>query len=285
MRKIRMFSAVFLMLLPLLAFSQNHRFVYDYSFKQNSLNRNEVEKEVMILDVFKEGSTFYSQPKHMHDSIISGLLKKEYGPGEHPNFASVQIKSKIHFSFDKQYPKYESLYKTLVGNDVVGVTGKDVMKWEIASESKIIEGMKAQKATTNFGGRKWIAWFTNEINIPEGPFKFYGLPGLILHIEDDKKDHVFTFIGSKKLNYTPKKIGEVYGEEILLNRDKFKKFWAEYKKDPAGRVKMQFAGGNFRAFDSNGEEISSKTMIKDTEEYAKQNIKKNNNFIELSLYQ
>jgi GLPGLI family protein len=31
------------------------------------------------------------------------------------------------------------------------------------------------KATTEFAGRTYVAWYTTEISIADGPYKFYGL--------------------------------------------------------------------------------------------------------------
>ena len=51
--------------------------------------------------------------------------------------------------------------------------------------------------TTNFGGRKWIAWFTQDIPISKVPINLEGLPGLILKIEDDKHNFIYTFSRNK----------------------------------------------------------------------------------------
>jgi hypothetical protein len=40
--------------------------------------------------------------------------------------------------------------------------------------------MECKKATTNFRGRYWEAWYTEEIPIGQGPWKLCGLPGMIL---------------------------------------------------------------------------------------------------------
>lgn len=63
--------------------------------------------------------------------------------------------------------------------------------WELIKEYKVIGHFKAQQAIGTFRGRKYIAWFTNEIPINCGPWKFNGLPGLILEISDDKNEVAF----------------------------------------------------------------------------------------------
>ena len=51
-----------------------------------------------------------------------------------------------------------------------------------------------QKASCDFGGRRWEAWFTPEIPYSEGPYKFCGLPGLILNIADTDGHYVFELL-------------------------------------------------------------------------------------------
>ncbi|KAF2520195.1 GLPGLI family protein [Flavobacterium salilacus subsp. salilacus] len=58
------------------------------------------------------------------------------------------------------------------------------LDWTITNESKTIEGFSCTKATVSFRGREWTAWFTTEVPLPFGPWKLYGLPGLILEAYD-----------------------------------------------------------------------------------------------------
>ncbi len=53
-------------------------------------------------------------------------------------------------------------------------------------------GVKCKKAIGFFKGREYTAWYATTIPIDAGPYKFFGLPGLILAIND--KDNFFTFI-------------------------------------------------------------------------------------------
>jgi len=65
---------------------------------------------------------------------------------------------------------------------------EDIKKpvWNITDTSKTIMGYDCILAYTEYRGRKWEAWFTPEIPIPDGPWKLCGLPGLILSASDSK---------------------------------------------------------------------------------------------------
>jgi GLPGLI family protein len=56
--------------------------------------------------------------------------------------------------------------------------------WVLQNETKLIGKFKCKKATTYFRGRNYIAWYSPEIPINNGPWKFSGLPGLILELKD-----------------------------------------------------------------------------------------------------
>ncbi|WP_412850576.1 GLPGLI family protein [Chryseobacterium sp. PMSZPI] len=62
--------------------------------------------------------------------------------------------------------------------------------WKIEeNQIKTIAGYKCIKATGTFRGSKIIAYFTKDLPYSTGPFKFYGLPGLILDIRAENKDY------------------------------------------------------------------------------------------------
>ncbi|MDV3925526.1 GLPGLI family protein [Elizabethkingia anophelis] len=158
---------------------------------------------------------------------------------------------------------------------------------DYSSGNKSIEGLRAQKATTQFGGRNWIAWFTNDIQIQDGPYKFCGLPGLILNIEDEGKTHIFNLVGSQKLNYTPSLIDSKM-KEIFITKEKFNQLWNEYMKDPAKNIKLMHSSSEMSEtilFNSNtGSPMTKQELIKNKESTAKKFLAKFNNFIEKDLY-
>lgn len=75
---------------------------------------------------------------------------------------------------------------------------RDLFQWEIHPETKSYKNYKVQKATTEFAGRNYIAWFTSEIPIPDGPYKFNGFPGLIVKVADEKGQYTFELIEKLK---------------------------------------------------------------------------------------
>lgn len=58
------------------------------------------------------------------------------------------------------------------------------MKWEFLKGEKKIKNYTCKKAKTTFRGRTYTVWYTEKIAVKIGPWKFNGLPGLILSIED-----------------------------------------------------------------------------------------------------
>ncbi|NCA86767.1 MAG: GLPGLI family protein [Clostridia bacterium] len=70
----------------------------------------------------------------------------------------------------------------------------DQFDWQLSIDTATIAGYLTQKATTKYGGREWVAWFTPEIPYNDGPYKFYGLPGLIVKIYDTKQHYVFELL-------------------------------------------------------------------------------------------
>jgi GLPGLI family protein len=71
--------------------------------------------------------------------------------------------------------------------------------WVITPTTTTIAGYACQRATTTFGGRTWEAWFTRAVPIPEGPYKFYGLPGLIVKVGDKRGHYLFELTKLRQL--------------------------------------------------------------------------------------
>lgn len=96
------------------------------------------------------------------------------------------------------------------------------LKWTILGDTMNLSGYNCQKAALNFRGRSYVAWFTPDLPWNVGPYKFRGLPGLILKIEDTKENFIFECIEIQRLNQK---------QPIVLNKKKFiKTSRTEYRK-------------------------------------------------------
>ncbi|MGL4583730.1 MAG: GLPGLI family protein [Flavobacterium sp.] len=65
------------------------------------------------------------------------------------------------------------------------------MNWQLHDKTKTNnENIKLHKATINFRGRNYTAWYSIDYPIHIGPWKFNNLPGLAFEItEEDKQYH------------------------------------------------------------------------------------------------
>lgn len=263
------------LLIGIFANAQNKRFTYEYRFIPDSTNVSDVKTEMMNLDVADSGSKFYSYTAYHSDSIMKVDLEKQLASTGMINIKADDRKGSVRYSISKKYPKYEVYLHNRILRDQYKVSDDRKIDWKISSEKQKIGEWNTQKAETEFGGRKWVAWFTSDIPIQDGPYKFHGLPGLIVKLEDLSKSHVFNLQAVKNLTEIPK---DVFGEkEVLINQKQYDKLVKEYENDPTkGLKQLQMGGVVMTMIDG------SNNHMKDQEERLKARIKKDNNRIELN---
>ena len=155
-------------------------------------------------------------------------------------------------------------------------------KWSVNQEEKTIMGYHCQKATTNYLGRKWIAWFTQDIPVMDGPYKFSGLPGLIVKIEDSKGDYIFDLKETKKIAELPD-FQLRFGNTVVLKRKDYEKQMEKFRKDPSSFMNQGNMGGD--RFEGRAGEMNMRVQpdpktMKDRENRMKEQQKKLNNPIE-----
>lgn len=96
----------------------------------------------------------------------------------------------------------------------------NLINWELKDEKKEILGYKCQKAICEFGGRQYEAYFTSEISIPNGPWRFQGLPGLILEVKST--DEAFSLIGTAlKIKKEKVEIVNPYADKKTMSWESF----------------------------------------------------------------
>jgi len=87
-----------------------------------------------------------------------------------------------------------------IGSDTYNFKEKLNRVWELINQDTLISGYSCKKAILNYAGRKWSGWYAPEIPIAVGPYKFHGLPGLIMNIKDSEGVFNFTVSEIKKGN-------------------------------------------------------------------------------------
>ncbi|PXW09485.1 GLPGLI family protein [Chryseobacterium sp. CBTAP 102] len=195
-------SLLFILLGTVMFFSQNNRFIYEVKYKKDSTSKD-ITRENYYLDITKEDIAYYNRLNYISDSVFTATGRTPIN-----RLTSFLLKKKD----DNIYQNYEYIGDV----NFYKISEEARQQWTITDSIKIADNLSLQKATTEFGGRNWIAWFTKDIPMPYGPYKFSGLPGLIMELYDTKKNYYFNVIKSEKIpddyqrnslnNYIPRAI-------------------------------------------------------------------------------
>ncbi len=178
---------------------------YNYKLQQDSTDVSSLRFQEMVLLISdKKISVFKEYYKFLFDSI--SIASKKYPNTDEMLSLVGRFGSGSgigRFSILKDIPnKKVILLIGFPGNSFFIEENLDLMKWNLGNDEKVIANYKCKRATCNFAGRDYIAWYTMEVPISEGPYKFNGLPGLIVKIEDTKGEHRFELTKLEKVNDT-----------------------------------------------------------------------------------
>ena len=231
-----------ILLLGLMASAQEtaNRFFYELSFKPKK-DSAKIEKVMTTLDITKDKSLYRDFTLVAQDSILKVEVEAMQKAGVFKDISKSFKTPKFSEKIYKFYPEMKIQYMEKIAN---GFTPQNIaynedvkFNWSILSDKVKIGTYTTQKATTEFGGRKWTAWFSTDIPFQDGPYKFYGLPGLIVKIEDDGGNYSWELKGNKKIeNFSDITYAETIsgsgGKTLEMPREKFEKTFNEFKKDP-----------------------------------------------------
>lgn len=252
--------------------AQTNRFFYEVKFKEDS-TQTEHQKVFMVLDVNLNETKYYDNTFLEKDSI------NKANHSQLTNWTSqIPVTRKKNSNKNINY--------TFIDDQLYSYPTEDLIQWKLSDKTKKYLHFNLQQATTNFGGRKWTAWFTKEIPLSEGPYKFTGLPGLIVLLEDDRNQYSFALVKSKKLEktYDTSNFLELrYGNKPLPISEKiYLKKSLEYYNDPLQEIRAEMKKGTIKSYEDRGKRYSKPEelvpLIREEQEY----IRQNNNPIELN---
>jgi len=229
--------------------------IYKYDYIEN-LKTSVRKSSLTILQIGKIISKFTDYNLLKKDSLENKFSKKEYLGAEEMNLIFPVLKEigfkkeilrdsnkdSITFQGKVHSTKYE--YKEKIPS----------LNWKLKKGDKVILDYKVKKATVNYGGRKWIAWYSEDIPINLGPYIFGNLPGLILELYDNEENFHFSAIGIDN------KQTEIYKriEKKIVRTSKKDFFKAErnFHEKPELFVRGTIRGGaNFKKIPYNPIEI------------------------------
>lgn len=221
-------------LLSVFSFGQNTtRVFYEFSYPAKAGNDSIVKKNtIAILDIDSDKSVYRDYYTVAQDSTLRTEAAKSKLSNENIN---KKLKPpKFTYKVTK-YPKSkEILYTERILKNNFEYNEIPKLNWKILSETTKIEKYKVQKATVNYGGRNWVAWFASEIPFSDGPYKFGGLPGLILKLEDDTQSFSWNLSGLKKIETPTESLFDksAQGKPVIVTKVKFLEVYKNYLENP-----------------------------------------------------
>ncbi|MBZ9632376.1 GLPGLI family protein [Salegentibacter sp. LM13S] len=233
------FLLVILSLIFSSAFAQNQKIedqikykaTYELTYSPDSTNIQDLKSEDFNLYLGNKVSIFASMGRTMSDSLKMNLQGRDIGSMDFEERAK-RTKTEFEGVIYKGFPEEKISYTYKIIRDQLRYE-EDLSQfdWEILSENRTIQGYKVQKAATTFSGRDYIAWFTSEIPISDGPYKFNGLPGLIFEISDTENHYRYSLKSFEKLNNTDPVALET-SNFIKSDKEEVLKRIKEYKLNP-----------------------------------------------------
>lgn len=265
-----------------------NRFFYELNFKPKK-DSTKIDKVMTILDITSKKSIYQDYTLSSQDSIIKIAVEEMEKTKAWKDISKMVKLPKFTYKISKTYPEMKEEYIDRISLNLFGYEDNIKFDWKILPEKEKIGEYNTQKATTEFGGRTWTAWFSTDIPFPDGPYKFYGLPGLIVKIEDTAKDYSWKLSGNKKIaNYEElsysEKINAKYGMSAQVTpttKEKFEKSYISYKQDPMREFRAHITP-EMSNMKMPGSDVTIGEMMKKQEKMAKDFFNSNDNPIEMA---
>ena len=209
------------------------RVFYQTKSLRDAANPESMGEDYMVLEIGEKGiSRFYSDNRRRTDSIMNELMK---GGGPARFDINTLRNSGITSAGDskeifKNHPSGKiTIIENVANSDYLYEEDKNLFQWQIEPDTREILSYTCQKAVVDFRGRHYEAWFASELPLNEGPWKFSGLPGLILAAEDSDKNFIFQAVGIENSNLPvefPKK------DYLKTSRKEVEKIQKRFNENP-----------------------------------------------------
>ncbi len=217
--------------------------LFDCIYEYKIIPSNGIEENYYtILQVGNNMSKFWDYSSFAYDSVT--YVASATSPEIQKKYKASELRQVYHFdtSIFQNYPKGKITVNGIITPNYYTYTeDRNISEWELHPDTLTICDNLCYKATTKYGGREWIAWYSPSIATTYGPWKFSNLPGLILMAEDSEKIHQFKAISIRQ-NKLPI-YNEKNAQRIKTSRGKFISSKNEFEKDPMNNIPVESIEG------------------------------------------
>ena len=253
--------------------AQTHRFIYDVEYRKDS-TRTVTTRENYHLDIEPTQIRYYPRDFFVGDSLVA--YNRTIPEGTHFNTSTILT----HTPGSDEYDDYDVLE-----NITLKLSSKNQQDWKLTDEKKKVKDLHLQKATATWGGRNWTAWFTPDIPFQEGPYKFHGLPGLIVELYDDRSNYRFELVKTQKLAtpYDNQYISYMMENSIPVSEEKYITAKLKYYDSPVNTLRNN--SGSTKTSEefylNDGTKVGQNNS-REVNERLRESVRKYNNPIELN---
>ena len=239
------------------------RIFYEVMTVRDASKPDKTEKDYRVLDIGEKGiSRFYSDNRRRTDSLMAEMMKRENRAIIDQNTLSDNGISSMGDSKEifKNYPSGKiTATDQIVSSNYLYEEDRTLFQWQIEPDTREILSYTCQKAVTDFRGRHYEAWFVPDLPFNDGPWKFSGLPGLILAVEDSTKNFSFQAIGIENLKLPVQFPQKDY---VKTSRKEVEKVQKRFIEDPTGYISNSMPGAKVvvKVVDENGAEKTGREV-------------------------
>lgn len=144
-----------------------------------------------ILRVGKTHTAYYAYDKYLSDSLASNpetgtlYLQDLLYKVEH-KIPQPECSGMSDYVYQDLSTGHSRTYTSVMSSCYCIEDSLADFDWQdVCDSSMIICGYKCGMAKTHFRGRDWKVWYSVDIPVSTGPWKFNGLPGLVMKAECD----------------------------------------------------------------------------------------------------
>ncbi len=240
-----------------------------YEMRGTYSNENPTENKPfpIALEIYPDRTFCYHVQRMTSDSIVAAVMEQSNDPVLAQNESNKVNVWGMRLNILSDFNKQQREVTHALNFDHYAYNEEMIRPdWKIdetVTEEK--SGYKCHKATTTYFGRAWTVWYTPDIPTPAGPWKLWGLPGLI--VEGSESDGIYGFSLSSFESFDPKESKvdcEKYlalGKKKVETKKKVTQLLELYVTDTMAFFQMIFPGTQVTVVNESGNKLSREELM------------------------